>query len=661
MKTNIRSTINRVIGILSIASVDYFAWKDEIDINLLILFSVCGTILLVIRSKPVENFWGGIVLDACYAFVFADITYFLSQYILQSKNEQVTYKKMVLGVVVCAAVYYLLNVIFDSMKFSISIGSFLLLLLAAANHYVYQFRGVEFSPTDFYSVQTAQNVLSEYELQGYENLYFGLMLFLSALFVFWCFPSPAKEWTGLKSRGISLAAGLMLSVVIAFSAQDIGAAHWANEGTAYNGYLLNFTLQLKEAFITKPDGYSDEMLAGINEAYEPEKDNKEPLISGTEAEEETENYPTIICIMNESLTDFASVGEINANQKLLPYLSSLTEDTIKGYALASVFGGGTANSEYEFLTGNSMAFLPEGSVAYQQYMQNQSYSLVSYLNSLGYESTAMHPYFGNGYSRNTVYPALGFEAFYTLEHYDTSDAIRGLVSDHSMYQKLESIYEYNKANTNAPQFIWGVTMQNHGGYGYDWGEVKLEGYSSDYPDAEFYLSLANESDAAFRELTDYFSNVDEDVVILMFGDHYPNISADFYKEVYGDEIDDFQEQFLEYEVPFWIWTNYDIEEEEGVNTSLNFLSNYIFKAADMELPPYNQFLSDIATVVPVINSHGYYSLTNGEFMKIEDAAAEEAEAINRYNIVQYNNIFSKAADKLDMFRIQTPAEAVSDE
>lgn len=121
--------------------------------------------------------------------------------------------------------------------------------------------------------------------------------------------------------------------------------------------------------------------------------------------------------MNESFADLSKVGNIQTSEPVTPFLDSISENAIKGYALSSVYGAKTPNSEWEFLTGNSMAFLPSGSVAYQQYMSEEPYSLVSTLKERGYTCLAMHPYYSTGWSRNKIYPKMGFDEMYFIDDF----------------------------------------------------------------------------------------------------------------------------------------------------------------------------------------------------------------------------------------------------
>ena len=348
--------------------------------------------------------------------------------------------------------------------------------------------------------------------------------------------------------------------------------------------------------------------------------------------------------MDESFADLGCLGQsLQTNIEIAPFISSLSENTIHGNALSSVFGGGTPNSEYEFLTGNSLFFLPEGTYVYSQYLKTPVYSMVSELNSLGYRTVGAHPYYPTGWNRDMIYPLLGFKEIHFLESFEGYDTIRDYISDRGMFDWVIDLFEDNSRQGGQPLFLFGVTMQNHGGYEYTGdnftSSVKLEGYSSEYPKVEQYLSLIHETDRAVRYLIEYFSKTDRDIVLVFYGDHLPRLDESFYEELHGGKFAELEEKQLRYEVPFFIWTSYLLEEREISLTSFNYLSSYVYEAAGIPLPGYNRFLQDVEKYIPVINSQGYYSLSEQRFKTLGESEGREYELLNQYNILEYNSLF----------------------
>lgn len=163
--------------------------------------------------------------------------------------------------------------------------------------------------------------------------------------------------------------------------------------------------------------------------------------------------------------------------------------------------------------------------------------------------------------------------------------------------------------------------------------------SADRKDVEQYLSLINASDSAVEDLIGYFSKIDNEVVIVFFGDHFPQLNSSFYEEVHGGPFDTLDEQMLQYEVPFFIWTNFESREETVELTSLNYLSVYMFEKAGMEPPPYDRYLETLRETIPAMNSRGYYSNAAGRFLEMDMAEGDEETALREYSYMEYNCLF----------------------
>ena len=149
----------------------------------------------------------------------------------------------------------------------------------------------------------------------------------------------------------------------------------------------------------------------------------------------------------------------------------------QGYAYSSVFGGTTANSEYEFLTGNTTAFLPAGTVPYQMYVSPGDPSLVGQMEALGYTTIAAHPYRSSGWNRPTVYADYGFDEVYFESDfqdraYMRGDERTGYVTDRCDYENL--IRWYEEKEEGQPLFLFNVTMQNHSAYQMAWTNLPKE-------------------------------------------------------------------------------------------------------------------------------------------------------------------------------------------
>ena len=282
--------------------------------------------------------------------------------------------------------------------------------------------------------------------------------------------------------------------------------------------------------------------------------------------------PNIVAIMNESWADFEEFGNLSLSESVTDTFRTL-DNGVWGHAYTSVFGAGTSASEFEFLTGNSMAFLPSGSIPYQQYILDDAPSMASLLKEAGYRTLAFHPGERTSWQRDRAYPRLGFDQFKCGEDMDVPQSMEhGYVSDRSDFEQI--IWEFEHKAEGEPLFLFNVTIQNHGSYTVEDypAQVRLTDAPGKYPMAEQYLTLANETDRAFQQLIDYFSRQEEPTILLMFGDHQPSVEQEFLDRAYGVRQEDMtMEQYMgRFRVPFVLWANYPVEWDGPEETSLNF-------------------------------------------------------------------------------------------
>ena len=564
----------------------------------------------------------------------AIFTTFSIQYMLLDSElfQRMSDLKWVLNVLCCLVVYLVVQLFTNNAGLSCIISHTSLLSFAFINYFVYLFRGNEFTFSDIRSIGTGLSVAGNYKLQLNDRgayAIFGAALFIA--FVRKCHVKFARAW---QMRIIDAMLAAICVIIVGMAAYDVNTETWEQKGTYRNGYILNYILGIRDSFIAQPDGYSEEAIQKLEKKYS----SNDKDYSKTDIKD-----PTIIVIMNESFSDLSVLGDLQTNIPLTPFIDSLKENTTKGYALSSVFGAKTPNSEWEYLTGNSMAFLPAGSVVYQQYISDTPTSIVSNLKDDGYTCVAMHPYYATGWSRNQVYPKIGYDEMHFIDDFDQTKILREYITDQELYDKIIERYESRGANEKL--YLMGITMQNHGGYGEPYDNFYEACYKigRSYTDANQYLSLVHESDKAVKNLIEYFSKVDDPVEIVFFGDHQPSLNSNFYPLLNGKGMSGLTEDELEalYTVPFFIWTNYDTPEETVDITSLNFLSTMTLERAGIELPAYNKFLADMMETVPAINSRGYYSKEKQCYKHIDDATGEEAEWIKNYHMLQYNSMFDK--------------------
>lgn len=568
--------------------------------------------------------------------------------------------RTVLNYLIAFMVVDLYYIITAHWRRSVILGSGTLLILNAVNYFVYMHRGKELVLIDVLSVRTAANVIDQYDFKLPGLLIVTLGLWIACLFAQAAMPAVLEKPRKVPYGRLKALGALAVSVLVLFTSSiNIDVHTWDRKGTNQNGFLLNFFLSARTFTVKKPKDYTPEKFEEMIEpwvAEEKEEGSETAEISGpqlppgkTPIAAAKKNPPNIIVIMNESFSDFNIFDKKPVtNIPVTPFIDSLQENTVKGYALSSVFGGNTANSEFEFLTGHSLAFLPSDSVAYQQYISEEIYSMAWLMQDLGYATYATHPYYASGWSREMVYPMLGFEEFTFLEDYEelypqNVELLREYVSDKAMFSHV--LDKLNSKEEGQPLFVMGITMQNHGGYLYEGDNyiqtVQLLETEDEYPKAEQYLSVIHETDKAVEYLLTELENYPEDTIVLFFGDHFPKVETEFYEELNGDSFDTLENRMLQYKIPFFIWANYDIPEKTVDCTSISYLGRYLLETAGLEMPAYYSMLRDIEQLIPAINAYGYYSIAQERFIPVDEATEAERNMLLMYESIQYNNLHDK--------------------
>ncbi len=554
---------------------------------------------------------------------------YFGQFMMECDISRFTPVTLFSNLVLCSLLYFILLTAFGRIKPAVTLGALAFFILHLANYALYLFRGREFSLSDLYSIKIAVTVAGNYTLTLSNKAILSILALLYVLyFTLITLRTDKSKRTRMAVRFTALGAAALCSVGVWWSVANSpnSIQNWGKNGTFVNGVAYNLIVELRESRVVAPEGYSPERVESILSRYEQGE---------TEGEK-----PHIIVIMDEAFSDLSVLGEFETNIEVMPFFSSLTENTTKGNALSSVLGGNTATSEWEFLTGNTAAFLPAGSVAYQQYVHDHAWSIVTTLKDEGYTAIAMHPYNKSGWKRDLVYPIMKFDKMRFIDDLTTTDKVRGLVSDRSFFSDIISEFESRKDGEKL--FMFNITMQNHGGY--TWGSSfkhTVDLVDKDYYEAEQYLTLINMTDTALRELVEYFEGVSEPVMLVFFGDHQPSFSQDFYTDIMPAEVSSFDKTQKKQTVPFLIWTNYDTEEETGLFTGLNSLSSLVLEKAGIALPPYIAFLSDMRKTIPAMNAYGYYSPSLSRNARTSEATGEEARFLEEYRILQYNNLFDR--------------------
>ena len=509
--------------------------------------------------------------------------------------------------------------------------------IGVGNYFVVMFRSNPIVPWDIYSFETAMSVAENYVFSVDWALAEHIAMFILMLIV--GVRTNIRLNKKILRPILTVAMCIPAYFYISYLWQDNLERNTGLNDTLFNakymhskdGFFVSFILDIHFLQIEEPKNYSDEYALSLLNEQEVEK------------VETPEELPDIIAIMDETFSDPAVLGEFETNKDYMPFVHSILRgevaNTISGYTDVSVLGGNTANSEFEFLTGNSMAFFPNGSVPYLQYIRDGISTIVPQLEEYGYTTYGTHPYRAKGWNREFIYDLMGFDYRYFQGSFPFEDKLRNYVSDEADFK---SILEWRN-NTEGPFFMFNVTMQNHSNYGGDFDNfdpqivAKFKNTSSNKY-LNKYLSLMYETDQDVASLLSELSQSDRKTIVVFWGDHQPNdyVVRPIYKE-YGLDFDNqtYEQQQQRQKTPFFIWANYDIQEQTNVEISLNYLNILLFETAGLQLDEYQTFRKNLwQGQIPMMNAVGYRN-DDGDLVEYDDAPEEIQNLLNEYQNIQY--------------------------
>ena len=583
------------------------------------------------------------------------------------------------GVVLGTAVYYILylGVFFfaGTTKVSWLLLNLAVYGLAAGEYFVISFRERPAMIWDVLALRTAMTVSANYRFTVTPRLVFTFLGTLLLGIGSWKVPLRLENrkirWKARGAwAGVTAAFAVLLYGVLT-PALKLSVPMWDPIiSFERQGFLLSTVLSLETLFPQKPAGYETETARKLLERLEKEAGAGEEPGSETEllGRNETVVPENVICIMNESFADLrifnglVSGNSFETDGPFLSYYDSLSENAQKGWLYVPVFGAMTANSEYEFLTGNSCAFVPQGSIPYQFYTKPGDGSLARGFGEAGYRTDARHPYPGYNWNRTEAYENLGFDEFLDQDYYEASGFLdeeetggsadsrmpRGYLSDAADYEAL--IRQVEEKEPGEKLFLFNVTMQNHGGYEVadfpaDVHVTAVNGGDclGEYPKADQYLTLMKRSDEALKMLLDYFSACSQPTLIVLFGDHEPSVETSFYEALYGtrwSQVPGEQKRYS-FVTPYLIWSNYERDAGDLGDMSAFMLGGQVLRAAGMEAGGFGYAVERLRGEYPMVHSMGLLT-RDGQFLDVlETGTLDLSQTVKEYHTLQYYRMFEE--------------------
>lgn len=399
----------------------------------------------------------------------------------------------------------------------------------------------------------------------------------------------------------------------------------------YNtGFIGGFLYNLKIDPMDEPKGYSEAKIKEITEKYQELADKKN--------QEATEEQPNIIYVMSESFSDPSRLNGVEISGDPLADYYDVANQTYSGNMLSQNYGGGTANIEFEALTGFSMAlFNAQLTTPYTMLVPkiDQLPSLVSTLNAQKYQTTAIHPFNTSMYKREDVYKVMGFDRFIsedTMKYTETIDN-NPYISDESAYKEVMDLLK----NTETPQFVHLVTMQTHMPYN---GKYSKLDYSAKTMDDSGTNSLDNYlqdiaySSQALKKFTEELKDLSRRTIVVFWGDHLPGI--------YSENIQNKNDKQMLHETQFLMFDNQGKLTENSTHdaiTSPFYFAANLLEQTKQPTTGFYQLLLEMEQTLPAFERELYYQ--GGQWRQEAQLNKEQETLYDAYKMIQYDIVSGK--------------------
>lgn len=431
------------------------------------------------------------------------------------------------------------------------------LAIGIANGVILMFRMTPFTTADLSFIELGIAILPNYfstvQLVLLGVALVAIVLLFIAIFIF---APKRKGKLYIKRRIAGVLISILLVVVSMVTSVQTGivATYFGNLWDAYYDYGVPycFLSTWLNRGISKPTGYDEQMVSDALSSNQ-----LATMSSETASEEEKKDYPNIVFLQLESFIDPDEVKNLEYEGEVVPYFKELKENYSTGHLTVPSVGGGTANTEFEVMTGMSVRSFGPGEYPYKTILKDQTCESLAYdVKKLGMGAHIMHNHRGAFYNRNTVFPNLGYDSYTSMEYMSyVTKTPRNWARDDVLISQIFGAME----STEVKDYVYAISVQGHGEYPKSkvlddpdvvvTGEDMEEGLRYAY---EYYIEQINEMDDFLRELTAELEEYEEDTVLVLYGDHLPALEMEAEDMKSGSQ----------YDTEYVIWSNFDMKKKD---------------------------------------------------------------------------------------------------
>lgn len=446
--------------------------------------------------------------------------------------------------------------------------------LGVTNFVIRSSRKSPFAASDFRNLTEGLKVIQKYYTIPQIVILCLVIAALVACIIFIAIRTPkVKQKINylLSALVIAVSFGMIMIINYVSNATGLIPRQFGNLVRAYDtyGFGYMFSCSLFRNGVSKPKDYSP---GKVNDVVDSVENNDK---NNNDNDKNDIDKPNIIFLQLESFFDATNVKGLEFSEDPIPNIRKLYEKFPGGYLSVPSFGAGTANTEFETMTGMNLDDFGPGEYPYKTVLQSTACeSICYYLSNYGYTTTALHDNTGGFYDRNRVFSRLGFDSFVSIEYIEKYEKNPiGWVKDKCLTDEIVGILD----STGTPDYIYTISVQGHGDYpeNTDGLDLPIKVTNNDVtgnPNGfEYYVNQTHEMDAFVAELIDALSKRDEKTILVIYGDHLPTF----------DITDDDLKNGDIYQTQYVIWNNYNLQIENK-DLQAYQLSAYLMKNLGMK-------------------------------------------------------------------------------
>lgn len=506
-----------------------------------------------------------------------------------------------------------------SKKYCLLFACFFITGWSIANYYVIKFHGSPLYFSEFSSFKTALAVIGAYRFSITPTIFILVLFCILACCTLRILPLGINR-NNQKQYYLFLLALLFSAIGLKNQLERAGAGWSWRDNIINDGFVLSFArdMNVNAESIVKPNSY-----------------NQDNLVYEEPGGLEIKDYSDVIIILNETFCNLSNYTDIETDKDCWKGFYEI-KNAIIGNAIVPGIGGGTNLSEFELMTSKSTNLLPNAAPYLFLSPEILSRSHIDYFNSLGYFTVGMHCGTNTNYSRNTVYPSMGYDEIYLGESdfkYQSKNGSRNWLDSDNYHDLIE---RYENIQNELPKFIYQLTLQNHGGWEQNDDQLDTIHVLGDFGDLtddlnEYYSSIQLSCEA-FIELTEYFSKVDRKVVICMVGDHAPSFISSL------ENKSEFPDELAQRVVPYIIWSNKEMKTDLYTEyTSVTDLIPMLINIAGLPNTAFTQTINKLHEQFPVRLKNGMIMTKTGN-LEMFDETNTEYDIISQYYCLEYNSL-----------------------